>query len=85
MSISSLDDVVEHWMLDASAFVTRLSDGRRSVGLYLASLRQTMVFVSFIAISSLFAPLFMFAIALVFLTLLGGAIWLNHLAQGDQA
>lgn len=85
MSISSLDDVVEHWILDASAFVTRLGEARRSVGLYLASLRRTMVFVSFIAVSSLFASPFMFAIALVFLTLLGGAIWLKQLAQGDQA
>lgn len=85
MSISSLDDVVEHWILDTSAFVTRLGDRRRSVGPYLASLRQTMVFVSFIAISSLFTPPFMFAIALVFLTLLGGAMWLKQLAQGDQA
>lgn len=85
MSISSLDDVVEHWILDASAFVTRLSEGRRSVGPYLASLGQTMVFVSFIAITSLFTPPFMFAIAFVFLTLLGGAIWLKQLAQGDQA
>lgn len=85
MSISSLDDVVEHWMLDASTFVAGLGDGRRSVGPFLASHRRTIVFVAFIAVSSLFTLLFMLVLAIAFLTVVEGAIWLQHIAEGDQA
>ena len=85
MRLSSIDDVVEHWMLDASSVVARLAHESRRIGPVLASHRRTFIVFACIAISSLFTPLFFFAVALVPFIIGGIAMWIQHMADGDRA
>ena len=85
MRLSSIDDVVERWMLDAPSVVARLAHESRRLGPVLALHRRTFIILAYIAISSLFTPLFFLAVVLVPLIIGGVAMWIQHMTDGDRA
>ena len=85
MRLSSIDDVVEHWMIDASSFIARVRNGSRRLGPLLASHRRTGAVMAFIAVGSLFRLPFLFAVVGVSLIIGFLSLWIQHMRAGDQA
>ena len=85
MKLSSIDGVVEHWMIDASSFIARVSNGNgsRRLGPLLASHRRTGAVMAFIAVGSLFRLPFL--LAAIGVSLIAGlvSLWIQHMTAGD--
>ena len=83
MRLSSIDDVVEHWIVDASSWFGHIGDCLQ-IGPLLASHRRTIALIALTAFGSLFTIPFLFALLSVPLVLGSISIWIQHITNGDQ-
>ena len=64
MRLSSIDDAVEHWILDTSIFLERIRQGVWLSEQLLVSLRRALLFFACIALSFFFTPFILLAVVL---------------------
>jgi hypothetical protein len=83
MTLSSIDDAVEHWILDASSLLVRLQPKDWRLGQVLASHQRTLFFLAYVALNFFFTPLALIALVLLLLFIGGVAIWLQRMASVD--
>lgn len=84
MSVSSIDDAVEHWMVGASSVLTRRGRESWPTGPCFAPLQRALVVLAYIAVGSLFTPQFFFAVVLVLVSIGGVALRLRRMSQSDR-
>jgi hypothetical protein len=85
MRLSSIDDDVEHWIVDASSWFARFGHGGLRIGPLLASHRRTIALIALTAFGFLFTLPFLFALLGVPIILGFVAGWIQHRTDGDQA
>lgn len=83
MTLSSIDDAVEHWILDAASLLARLQPKNWRPGQVLASHQRMLFFLAYVALNFFFTPLALIAVLLVFLLIGGVSIWLQRMASVD--
>ncbi len=83
MTLSSIDDSVEHWILDASSLLARLQPKDWRPGQVLASHQRMLFFLAYVALNLFFTSLALIAVLLVFLLIGGVSIWLQKMASVD--
>ena len=57
MTLSSIDDAVEHWILDAASLLARLQPKNWRPGQVLASHQRMLFFLVYVALNFFFTPL----------------------------
>jgi hypothetical protein len=84
MTFSSIDDVVQHWIIDASSYVARVGSCSRQAKYSLASHRRAIAVIALTAVGSLFTLPFL--LALVGVPLVFGliALLVQRVTDGDQ-